>query len=230
MKMRWLGQLLATGTCAAALTLGGLTACGSANDSGAGSQAEEQPAAPADDSAQDQDGDGGQEMGEATGTSDQDATVPSSDLASGTVSVGDFTFEVPAYWAGRVEVQVFEDGMGRMAATIYLPGNPQAELAALSLVDGDEAMAAGDIGSHLVGSTASGQGTHVEVWTKNWPWLAANTDTASLGVSSDELEQFVDLSTGGALSLADAQAGGDDVVIAEADYTASELASTVAFG
>ena len=152
--------------------------------------------------------------------------------AQGTIDAGAFTFEIPAYWAGKVDCSVADDGEGNVVATVYLPDNPDATLATLVIVEGDEPEVAGDIGYHLAGSVKDGNGSHVEVWTLNWPWLVASGE-GTTGFDFDEgvYARLVDLSTGGALRYEDV-AGTDpaDVGMEEADFSSSALVSTVAFG
>lgn len=141
------------------------------------------------------------------------------------VQVGGYSFALPSYWEGSVEVDV--DGQ---SAVVHLPGNPEATLARLELVDGDEAEIGGDIGNHLVGSVSSGNGTHVEVWSTNWPWIAVNA-RESVGVSDDELASLVDLSTGGLLAFDDLASTDEETLTgAEYGYMSAELVPTVAFG
>lgn len=220
-----MSMLSLSATLAAALCLGALVGC----TGGAGSEqpatdvpaAEEQDQAAAD--AQD-------EPAADEPATDADADVPVAETAAaGTVEVGSFTFEIPQYWAGRVEYHTFSDGEGNDRAVVYLPGNTDAELAELALVPGEEPYSAGDIGRHMVGSVVDGNGNHVEVWTYNWPWLAANSTGPA--VSEEELAQLVDLSTGGLVSL-DGLADEEDETVNGAEYgfMAAELVPTVAFG
>lgn len=146
---------------------------------------------------------------------------------AGTYEVGEFTFQLPASWVGRVSVEVDEEAH---RASITLPGNPDAPLATLVLAEGDEPEVMGDIGSHVAGSVSSGSGTHVEVWSTNWPWFAAN-EPEGIGVGEDELAELVDLSTGGLLSLDSlAQESDETIDGAEYGFVNAELVSTVAFG
>lgn len=145
--------------------------------------------------------------------------------ASGTIQVGDFSFALPTYWEGSVEVDVEGN-----RAVVHLPGNPEAELASLELLEGDRPEVSGDIGRHLAGSVASGNGTHVEVWTTNWPWLAAN-EPENLTVSDGELATLVTLSTGGVLTVDDLASDDEEVVTgAEYGFMSAELVPTIAFG
>ena len=157
-----------------------------------------------------------------------DATdVQTEAASSNTVNAGSFTFEIPDYWAGKVETTLSE-GTDGPVAIVHLTGNENAKLATVSLCAGEEPAAAGDIGGHLVGSVPDGKGNHVEVWTLNWPWIAANT-TAPEGVSESELRTLVDLSTGGALTYDDAMSAGQNVGMEESDYTGSILPPTIQF-
>ena len=240
MRKMHLGWSLTAVACAAALGLGGLAGCGASapqeqgasesqsQDESQESQGQATEAAPAENEAPAPD------ETQAEGTSTQEETdAPLANYlaaAEGTINCDLFTFDIPAYWAGKVAVSVDYEGVGPVA-TVTLPGNDQAVLATLSLMDGDDPLSAGDIGSHLVGSLKDGSGNHVEVWTYNWPWLVANDAAGSMGFSDDELASLVDLSTGGLLSL-DGLAGEDDETINGAEYgfSAAELVPTVAFG
>lgn len=233
MRMTRVGQGLAAAACAAALSLGCLAGCGApVADGQATDDGQEQAAtsAPTQDEASATDEASGQDDATPTGDERPLTVRLAGSAAQGTVDCGQFTFEIPAYWAGKVAVSVDYEGFGPVA-TITLPDDDQAVLATLSLLDGDEAQSGGDIGSHLAGSVADGNGSHVEVWTYNWPWLVANDAAGSLGVSDDELATLVDLATGGLLDV-DALADEDEETVNGAEYgfSAAELVPTVAFG
>ncbi len=228
-------KALAPSLMAAALSLTLLAGCGSAP--AADSQAVEEPEEEVTEvvnlsggDEESQDGDEAADSGE-TDAGPSDGAI---DEASGTIEAGSFTFDIPDYWAGRVSVSMSDLDGASPTASVHLAGNPDAELARLTLMPGDEPQAAGDIGSYLAGSVASGNDTHVEVWANNWPWLAAHQaegGTIGLSVSEDELEELVDLSTGGELALDDVELSGTEGVGSENyDYVSSEVVPTVAFG
>ena len=238
MRTKHLGQSLAAVTCAAVLGLGSLAGCGASapqEQSAAESQGQDasqesqgQAAVPAENEAP-ASGEA-QAEGGATSMEADEPLVNYLAAAEGTINCDLFSFDIPAYWAGKVAVSVDYEGVGPVA-TVTLPSNDQAVLATLSLMDGDEPLAAGDIGSHLVGSVKDGNGSHVEVWTYNWPWLVANDAAGSMGLSEDELASLVDLSTGGLLSLDGlASEEAETVNGAEYGFSAAELVPTVAFG
>lgn len=223
---------------AAALGLSLLVGCGKAP--AASPQAVEEPEEEVVEvvslSGDDSDEGEAQDAQEVADGSEADAGSTGSAIeeASGTIEVGAFTFDIPEYWAERVSVSLSDLGGDSPCASVHLAGNPAAELVKLTLLPGDEPNAAGDIGSYLAGSVASGNGTHVEVWANNWPWLAAHQaegGTIGLAVSEEELEELVDLSTGGELALDDVELVGTEGVGSENyDYVSAEVVPTVAFG
>lgn len=162
-----------------------------------------------------------------------DAGADAAAAASGTVEVGAFTFDIPAYWEGKVAVDITENE-GFPSATVYLTGNPKAKLATLQLAGGDEPNVVGDIGLHVAGSISAGNGTHVEVWTTNWPWLAAmqaEGNDMALDVDDATLAELVDLSSGGVYSYDETVSDGSSAVeSAEYNFANAELVPTVAFG
>ena len=224
MSTKQICHVLLTGACAMALAVGPLTACGGSSSSSSDATDEAAQSVEKEEATTEE-----QKTEEAEPAPEPEEVAPQQDEAPAekVIDTGAFTFEVPDYWLGKVEVSV-EDADYGPRATITLAGNADAVLATLELVEGDQAEIAGDIGSHLVGSISDGNGSHVEVWTRNWPWLAANESLENLGVSEDELATLVDLSTGGALTLADTS--GDFNQMEEYEYTKQALASTVAFG
>ncbi len=205
--------LLLTG----ALAVGLLGGCGSESasqdDAAQESEAIEQEAAP-----EDQESMGSFENEEESAEEASDQGV----AADGTIDAGQFSFQLPPYWNGRVAVEQVAGGVN-----ITLPNNSEATLATLSFYDdGEQPMVAGDIGNHLVG-TVPKDGTRVEVWTHNWPWLARQTSVPG-NLSEDDLRELVDLSTGGSLSYDDALAAEEqDINMAEYNFTSTALVSTV---
>jgi hypothetical protein len=143
------------------------------------------------------------------------------------VQTADFTFAIPEYWLGRVVCHEEQDADTSWVA-ISLPDNPDATLATLAFVDGEESQIGGDIAYHLAGEAKAGD-HHVEVWTVNWPWLVAAGDTE--GLTEDELRELVDLSTGGAYDYETvASMGEDKVEMREYEFTSSTLVPSIAVG
>jgi hypothetical protein len=143
------------------------------------------------------------------------------------VQTADFTFTIPEYWLGRVACHEEQEGETSWVA-ISLPGNPDATLATLSYVEGEESMFGGDIAYHLAGEVKAGD-HHVEVWTTNWPWLVAAGDTE--GLTEAELRELVDLSTGGAYDYKTVVTMSEnDVEMREYEFTSSTLVPSVALG
>ena len=229
MRTRGTRRVLAAAVCSTALALGLLAGCGGTTSDGQPAnegQTAESSASEEDASATDE----GAAETEATSAEPDEPLANNIAAAEGTINCGQFTFDIPDYWAGKVAVSVDYEGYGPVA-TITLSDNDQAELATISLIGGDDAMVAGDIGLHLAGSVKDGKGSHVEVWTTNWPWIAANDSLAGKNMSEDQLAQLVDLSSGGLLSL-DTLASEDEETVSGAEYgfSAAELVPTVAFG
>ena len=238
MRKQWsMGGLAATFGLAAVLTASLLAGCGRTQEPAADDKAETPQVVVQDQAAGDEEteveADAPEAGAEATddeqAVGDGDAFLTVTEGAIGDVETGAFTFLVPQYWAGRVDVAVDAEGYGPIAK-VYLSGNPDALLATLALEEGDEAQVAGDVATHLVGSIADGAGSHVEVWTTNWPWLVAEGE-ADEGLSEDELALLVDLSSGGQFTYDDARTmASDELVSAEPDFMSSTLVPTVAFG
>lgn len=205
---------------AGSLTLAPLAACGSnaANTSTSEEQQSEATSKTEDDTTE---SDANAQTGVGSSSTEAGTTQATS------YDAGGFTFDLPAYWEGRVEVQTSTSPQGQPMATITLPGNEAAVLATLTLCDdGEEPMIAGDIGNHLAGHVPS-NGSRVEVWTHNWPWLVRN-DAGMDGISEAEQRELVDLSTGGALSYDDVFSKSEDEInMVEADYTGSTLVPLV---
>lgn len=230
-------EALAPTLLAAALGLSLLAGCGKAPATSpqAGEEPEEEVVEVVSLSGDEGDDGEAQDVDVADGTATEAGSAGSAiEEASGTIEVGAYTFDVPEYWDGRVSVSLSGLDGDSPCASVHLAGNPAAELVKLTLLSGDEPNAAGDIGSYLAGSVASGNGTHVEVWANNWPWLAAHQaegGTIGLAVSEEELEELVDLSTGGELALDDVELTGTEGVGSENyDYVSAEVVPTVAFG
>lgn len=202
-----------------ALSMGMLAGCGGKAEETATTATEENVTA--EKSASD---DSTASAGEGTA---QDAGATATAQNAGVIDAGAFTFQLPAQWEGKVEVSLGGAANGQPSATVTLPGNSEATLATLTYYsDGADVMAAGDVASHLAGSV-SGDGTRVEVWTKNWPWFAATGATPS-SVSEEELRTLVELSTGGAVSYDDVVGTGEAAVgTQEPDFAKAELVSTV---
>lgn len=209
---------------AASLALVPMAGCGSAATDTADTAAteQEQPAQDAEQEAP------AEEPEDYVAEAPEDSTEDAVGAATGGYDANGFTFDVPAYWQGRVEVKVTSGSQGEPSAVVTLPGNGNAVLATLTRYDdGESPMVAGDIGSHLVGCVAA-NGSRVEVWTSNWPWLVG-TGSGVDGLSEDEQHELVDLSTGGALSYEDLSSLGEqDFSMVEYDFTSSELVPLVA--
>ena len=199
-----------------------LAACGNTGAGTDGAAPEEKETAALDNAVEEQD------APEAA-----DGNDAATDAAAGEVSGNAFTVTIPEYWQGRVETSTTEQN-GLQTTSVYLAGNPEAELASFEMVDGAEPVVAGDIGRHLITSFSDGNGHHVEVWTSNWPWIAVmSAEGGDMGVDIDEAtyRELVDLSTGGALTYDKAcEDGADAVSMEESNYSSQALASAVSFG
>ena len=240
MRTRGTRRVLAVVACSMALSLGLLAGCSGASTNGQpaneGQEVESTESASLEDGESSSPEDDASTTDEGAGETGVTSNEPDEPLANyiaaaeGTINCGQFTFAIPDYWAGKVAVSVDYEGYGPVA-TIKLPDSDLAVLATISLLSGDEAMVAGDIGTHLVASVKNGKGDHVEVWTTNWPWIAANDSQAGKNMSEDQLAQLVDLSSGGLLSF-DELADTDEETLNGAEYgfSSAELAPTVAFG
>jgi hypothetical protein len=134
------------------------------------------------------------------------------------VELDSYSFDLPAYWKGKVDVVVNGD-----EATIYAKDvHDQGRLMTLSYVDETEPQVAGDIANHLVAYFRCGSGT-VEVWTTNFPYLIKSDSLP--GLSDESAATLVDLSTGGQLSYDDVKAAAsvDDISMAEYNYTKTAI-------
>lgn len=134
------------------------------------------------------------------------------------VELDSYSFDLPSYWKGKVDVEVNGD-----EATIYAKDvHDQGRLMTLSYVDEMEPQVAGDIANHLVAYFRCGSGT-VEVWTTNFPYLIKSDSLP--GLSDESAATLVDLSTGGQLSYDDVKAAAsvDDISMAEYNYTKTAI-------
>lgn len=134
------------------------------------------------------------------------------------VELDSYSFDLPSYWKGKVDVEVNGD-----EATIYSKDvHDQGRLMTLTYVDETEPQVAGDIANHLVAYFRCGSGT-VEVWTTNFPYLIKSDSLP--GLSDESAATLVDLSTGGQLSYDDVKAAvsADDVSMAEYNYTKTAI-------
>lgn len=134
------------------------------------------------------------------------------------VELDSYSFDLPAYWKGKVDVEVNGD-----EATIYAKDvHDQGRLMTLTYVDETEPQVAGDIANHLVAYFRCGSGT-VEVWTTNFPYLIKSDSLP--GLSDESAATLVDLSTGGQLSYDDVKAAVsvDDISMAEYNYTKTAI-------
>lgn len=150
----------------------------------------------------------------------------SQERAAHDVELDSYSFDLPAYWKGKVDVEVNGD-----EATIYAKDvHDQGRLMTLTYVDETEPQVAGDIANHLVAYFRCGSGT-VEVWTTNFPYLIKSDslpDSVSKslpGLSDESAATLVDLSTGGQLSYDDVKAAAsvDDISMAEYNYTKTAI-------
>lgn len=150
----------------------------------------------------------------------------SQESAAHDVELDSYSFDLPAYWKGKVDVEVNGD-----EATIYAKDvHDQGRLMTLTYVDETEPQVAGDIANHLVAYFRCGSGT-VEVWTTNFPYLIKSDslpDSVSKslpGLSDESAATLVDLSTGGQLSYDDVKAAAsvDDISMAEYNYTKTAI-------
>lgn len=150
----------------------------------------------------------------------------SQESAAHDVELDSYSFDLPAYWKGKVDVVVNGD-----EATIYAKDvHDQGRLMTLTYVDETEPQVAGDIANHLVAYFRCGSGT-VEVWTTNFPYLIKSDslpDSVSKslpGLSDESAATLVDLSTGGQLSYDDVKAAAsvDDISMAEYNYTKTAI-------
>lgn len=110
-----------------------------------------------------------------------------------------YELDLPAYWDGRVDVEVSGDNV-----TIYSRAYPRLEVCRIFVQNGPtDAM--GDIGNASMGDVSLGGGRYACVWATRWGWIIADayrrnsTDPADY-YSQAEADEIVDLQTGGATS------------------------------
>ena len=109
-----------------------------------------------------------------------------------------YSFDIPAYWLGRVNVQIDGD-----TATIYSKKYPDDKVCWIAVED--EQYAVGDIGTSQIGSLIPlGNGRVIQVWAHRWGYSAAYAAyQANRGYplsdapSDEEADELTDLQTGG---------------------------------
>lgn len=156
-----------------------------------------------------------------------DAQIDQSD-SDDVIRADHYAFKLPAYWRGRVNVTVNGDdvtiapvGVSRTVETDSV--HYEVSLATITLVSdtANDEVVVGDIGNHLMYQEAIDAG-RIELWTSNWPWIAASGTFPATKLTTEELETLVNLSTGGSLTYEDALrlgAGSEEVMYAESCYS-----------
>lgn len=131
--------------------------------------------------------------------------------ASNTVVAEHYTFEIPEYWRGKVDVKVDGDSVriypkgfaGKMMSNAYPDG---ITLCSLNYVSDPEhvGMNGGDCSSSLMFYLHDQRGG-VEVHSANWPvfYVSDYKDQLSQYLSQEQMATYVDLSTGGKVHLSD---------------------------
>lgn len=144
-----------------------------------------------------------------------------------------YSFVLPSSWQGKVQVTTTNDSSGAPITTVHLPGNPSAELARISYLEGTSASSTGGVDQHVVVTRmASDAKHHVEVRTTNWPHIVSQgNEVAFANVGADDAELLVSLSTGGELTYEDVFSGYNDELVldAEREFNESAFASLVAY-
>lgn len=140
--------------------------------------------------------------------------TPSSNSASGSsseyhVATGYYEFDIPEYWRGKVGWREETNG----DIVVYPLQFPTLSLMTVRLEDASSPENAGDVATHESASFEDESNHRVEIWTKNWVWIAAEgTHSSSLynGVPASEIstadDVMCDLSTGGTVTVAQAKA------------------------
>lgn len=143
----------------------------------------------------------------------------------GTVASDNVTFQLPEAWVGNVDVNVSSaagDEEGAQELQISLAGQPDLVLASFALTDAGQSPAAlGEYGVP-VATWDNGNGQQLELSVVNWAAIAHNPATAT--PDAETLAQLVDLSTGGSMTLEQAQQAQE--VPAPPTYGADELVAS----
>jgi|GEM_PF-6320938 len=122
-----------------------------------------------------------------------------------------YEFDVPEYWWGRVNYSVRGS-----TVKIYANVKDSMFLVSVVVVDSSEQLLGGDIAGGLIYHKDNGSGKRIEMRCANMPYLVwdqyqhrKNGNTYSSDMSDDEASELLDLETGGAISLSEAQASGN---------------------
>ncbi len=143
--------------------------------------------------------------------------------ADGTVASDNVTFQLPQAWVGKVDVNVVSDAdVDAQELQISLAGHPDLVLASFSLTALDQPLVNDDAYDVPVATWDNGNGQQLELSVVNWAAIAH--DPASTSPDTDLLAQLVDLSTGGTMTLEQAQQSAE--VPAPPTYGADELMSS----
>lgn len=144
----------------------------------------------------------------------------------GHVTTDYFEFDLPQPWLDRVEVSMEVRENGEAFCRVTLPQQPDAALAVFRLGDpATSETAMGDIATQHAANWNNGNNQVVELWTRNWPWLATDGNDGSLGDA--ELAELVSLATKDALTLDQAREQAANGTLAIASYAASAIIPTV---
>ncbi len=143
----------------------------------------------------------------------------------GTVASDNVTFQLPEAWVGNVDVNVSSaagDEEGAQELQISLAGQPDLVLASFALTDAEQSPAALGEYDVPVATWDNGNGQQLELSVVNWAAIAHNPATAT--PDAETLAQLVDLSTGGSMTLEQAQQAQE--VPAPPTYGADELVAS----
>ena len=143
----------------------------------------------------------------------------------GTVASDNVTFQLPEAWVDKVDVSVSSatgDEEDTQELQISLAGQPDLVLASFALTDAGQSPAALGEYDAPVATWDNGNGQQLELSVVNWAAIAHNPATAS--PDAETLAQLVDLSTGGSMTLEQAQQAQE--VPAPPTYGADELVAS----
>ena len=152
---------------------------------------------------------------------------------SGHVTCDLFEFDVPAAWAGRVDVSYVPAAEGSDASgasdavALIMEGHADIVLAEFRIADASSPLPEGDMADRLVGTWDNGAGQRIEAWQTSYTyqlWEDAQNGTSTLDLDEAATVELVNLVTGGSATLDAVYAAGD----AQTAASLSDYVSVVA--
>ncbi len=118
-----------------------------------------------------------------------------------------FTFDLPQYWLGYVDVTSGVGANGYPVVNVTYKGCPDMVLVSFDVVNSSDPLNGGDIGGGLIGYWDNGRGQRIEMWCRNFIYATQCEYLYGQGSSGSPYPNefveaaLVDLSTGGAWTV-----------------------------